>query len=56
MTGAQAERPESRHLPLVDVLIDTRAELTELLVRSGMKVLETLASSDACATPDFSRK
>jgi hypothetical protein len=33
-TVAQAERPESRHLPLVDLLIDTRAELTELVVRS----------------------
>ena len=30
----QAENPESRHLPLVDLLIDTRAELTELVVRS----------------------
>jgi len=31
----QAEKSESRHLPLVDLLIDTRAELTELVVRSG---------------------
>jgi hypothetical protein len=38
----QAEKSESRHLPLVDLLIDTRAELTELVVRSGMKVLEVM--------------
>jgi hypothetical protein len=36
----QAEKSESRHLPLVDLLIDTRAELTEFVVRPGMKVLE----------------
>ena len=35
----QAEKPATRHVPLVDLLIDTRAELTELVVRSGMKVL-----------------
>src|SRR5437879_13301085 len=44
--GSQAEKPESRHLPLVDLLIDTRAELTELVVRSGMKVLEAMLEED----------
>ena len=38
----QVETPTSRHLPLVDLLIDTRAELTELVVRSGLKVLEAM--------------
>ena len=47
--GNQAERPESRHLPLVDLLIDTRAELTELVVRSGMKVLEAMLEEDRTA-------
>jgi len=46
---AQAEKPESRHLPLVDLLMDTRAELTELVVRSGMKVLETMLEEDRTA-------
>jgi len=46
---AQAEKPESRHLPLVDLLIDTRAELTELVVRSGMKVLEAMLEEDRTA-------
>ena len=43
---AQAEKPEARHLPLVDLLIDTRAELTELVVRSGMKVLDAMLEED----------
>src|SRR6266851_90426 len=47
--GNQVERPESRHLPLVDLLIDTRAELTELVVRSGMKVLEAMLEEDRTA-------
>jgi len=46
---AQAENLESRHLPLVDLLIDTRAELTELVVRSGMKVLEAMLEEDRTA-------
>ena len=46
---AQAEKPETRHLPLVDLLIDTRAELTELVVRSGMKVLEAMLEEDRVA-------
>ena len=45
----QAEKSESRHLPLVDLLIDTRAELTELVVRSGMKVLEAMLEEDRIA-------
>src|SRR2546428_5618417 len=45
----QAEKPESRPLPVVDLLIDTRAELTELVVRSGMKVLEAMLEEDRVA-------
>ena len=45
----QTERSASRHLPLVDLLIDARAELTELVVRSGMKVLEAMLEEDRVA-------
>ncbi|MBV9172383.1 MAG: IS256 family transposase [Chloroflexi bacterium] len=45
----QAEKSATRHLPLVDLLIDTRAELTELVVRSGMKVLEAMLEEDRVA-------
>ena len=38
--GRQSESPAPRHLPLVDILIDTQAELQELVVTSGLKVLE----------------
>lgn len=38
-----------RYLPLVDLLIDTRAELTELVVRSGLKVLEAMLEEDRTA-------
>src|SRR2546425_299322 len=47
--GSKAENTASRHLPLVDLLIDTRAELTELVVRSGMKVLEAMLEEDRTA-------
>lgn len=38
-----------RHLPLVDLLVDARAELFELAVRSGLKVLETMLEEDRTA-------
>jgi len=38
-----------RHLPLVDLLVDTRTELFELAVRSGLKVLETMLEEDRTA-------
>ena len=38
----QVDSLTQRHLPLVDLLIDTRAELMELAVASGLKVLTTL--------------
>ena len=33
----QSVSPTPRHLPLVDILIDTQAELQELVVASGLK-------------------
>ena len=33
----QSESPVPRHLPLVDILVDTQAELQELIVASGLK-------------------
>ena len=44
-----SENPQSRYLPLVDLLIDTRAELTELVVRSGLKVLDAMLEEDRTA-------
>ncbi len=41
--------PTLRHLPLVDLLVDTRTELLELAVRSGMKVLEAMMEEDRIA-------
>lgn len=41
--------PTTRHLPLVDLLVDTRTELLELAVRSGMKVLEAMMEDDRTA-------
>jgi putative transposase len=38
-----------RHLPLVDLLVDTRAELFDLAIRSGLKVLETMMEDDRTA-------
>src|SRR5438128_11182534 len=38
-----------RHLPLVDLLIDTRAELMELAVASGLQVLHTMLEEDRTA-------
>ena len=35
-----------RHLPLVDLLVDTRTELFELAVRSGLKVLDAMLEED----------
>lgn len=38
-----------RHLPLVDLLVDTRAELFELAMRSGLKVFTTMLEEDRTA-------
>jgi hypothetical protein len=44
--SAQIDSPSQRHLPLVDLLVDTRAELMELAVNSGLKVLHTMLEED----------
>jgi putative transposase len=38
-----------RHLPLVDLLVDTRTELLELALRSGMKVFAKMLEEDRTA-------
>ena len=38
-----------RHLPLVDILIDTQTELQELVVASGLRVLEAMVEEDRAA-------
>ena len=45
----QSESPAPRHLPLVDILVDTQAELQELVVASGLKVLEAMLEEDRAA-------
>lgn len=35
-----------RHLPLVDLLVDTRTELLELALRSGLKVFTQMLEED----------
>ena len=44
----QAESP-LRHLPLVDLLVDTRTELLELALRSGLRVFTTMLEEDRTA-------
>src|SRR5262245_62678228 len=38
-----------RHLPLVDLLVDTKTELLELALRSGLKVFTTMLEDDRTA-------
>ena len=45
----QSESPALRHLPLVDILVDAQAELQELVVQSGLKVLEAILEEDRVA-------
>ena len=45
----QVDSPSPRHLPLVDLLVDTRAELMELAVASGLKVLHAMLENDRTA-------
>src|SRR5438093_11960039 len=44
----QAESP-LRHLPLVDLLVDTKTELVELALRSGLKVFTAMLEEDRTA-------
>src|SRR5438876_5370073 len=45
----QVDSPAQRHLPLVDLLVDTRAELMELAVSSGLTILTTILEEDRTA-------
>ena len=45
----QVDSSTQRHLPLVDLHVDTRAELMELAVASGLKVLTTMLEADRTA-------
>jgi putative transposase len=45
----QVDSPTQRHLPLVDLLVDIRAELMELAIASGLKVLTTMLEEDRTA-------
>lgn len=45
----QVDSPTQRHLPLVDLLVDMRADLMELAVASGLKVLKTMLEADQAA-------
>ena len=40
------ESPAVRSLPLVELLVDTKAELFELMVRSGLRVLDAMLEED----------
>ena len=41
--------PAVRSLPLVELLVDTQAELFELMVRSGLRVLDAMLEEDRTA-------
>ena len=45
----QSESPASRHLPLVEILVDTQVELQELVVASGLKVLKATLEEERAA-------
>ena len=46
---AGVESPTTRSLPLVELLIDTEAELFDLAVRSGLQVLDAMLEEDRTA-------
>jgi putative transposase len=50
-TVVQPHQPDSlpRHLPLVDLLVDTRTELFELAMRSGLRVFTAMLEEDRTA-------
>ena len=49
----QSESPAPRHLPLVDILVDTQAELQELVVASGLVVGAIIAFGLAVCVRDL---
>jgi putative transposase len=44
--SVQVDSPAQRHLPLIDLLVDTRTELMELAIASGLQVLTTMLEED----------
>lgn len=46
---AAVESPTVRTLPLVELLVDTKTELVELMVRSGLRVLDAMLEEDRTA-------
>ncbi len=46
---AAVASPAVRSLPLVALLVDTHAELFELMVRSGLRVLDAMLEEDRTA-------
>jgi putative transposase len=50
-TAPPVHQPESplRHLPLVDLLVETKTELLELALRSGLKVFSAMLEEDRTA-------
>jgi transposase-like protein len=46
---AAVESPTVRTLPLVELLVDTKTELVELMVRSGLRVLDAMLEEDRIA-------
>ena len=44
--GRQSDSPAPRHLPVVDILVDTPAELQALVIASGLKVLAAMLEED----------
>jgi putative transposase len=50
-TVVRPHQPDSplRHLPLVDLLVDTRTELLELALRSGLRVFTAMLEEDRTA-------
>lgn len=46
---AAVESPTLRSLPLVELLVDTKTELFELMVRSGLRVLDAMLEEDRTA-------
>ena len=46
---AAVESPGVRSLPLVELLVETKAEFFELMVRSGLRVLDAMLEEDRTA-------
>jgi len=46
---AAVESPTVRTLPLVELLVDTKTELVELMIRSGLRVLDAMLEEDRTA-------